>query len=76
MIDLKTLKNVRYSTLLDAETAFNNSGFSDWVWFEGFAEEDLVRYLYINSDDSKSLTDLVKEYLVKNEQNVSDYFKN
>lgn len=70
------MENVKFDTIKDAEIAFVNSGM-----YETFAEEsekhpmvdDIIEYLYRNSDNTCTMDDIVEQYLIENGHNVSDY---
>jgi len=64
---------IRFDTLEDARVWFENSGYLDWKFFNGFSEEKLVEFLYRNSDGVKTITDLMKEFLLLNGQDLNHY---
>ncbi|MHA6885745.1 hypothetical protein [Ralstonia pseudosolanacearum] len=51
-----------FATTADAETWFENSGFSNWEWFEGFDEHRLIEFLWRNSGDYTAQRDSSSEF--------------
>lgn len=60
-------------TLTDARTWFSNSGFFDMEWYEGFDEDELIKYAYNQSDGEKTQNEIVRDFLLLKKQNPSDY---
>ena len=64
---------VQYDTLQAAETAWINSGVHGWQWFEGFDSDNLVEYLYRQSDGIKTFDDLIRGFLTMQGENIEEY---
>ena len=63
-----------FSTLAEAYNWYMNSEFRHWHWFPGFAEEQLVQFLYCHSNGARSGEHLVMLFLQCQGQDVAKYF--
>lgn len=68
------MKNISIECLEDAKICFQNSGFLEWDWFEGFTEESFINAIYNHADEHETLESLTASYLRENNQNIADYF--
>lgn len=39
-----------FVSITNVGTWFDNSGFADWEWFDGFDSDDLIRYIWQRFD--------------------------
>lgn len=66
------METVKFNTITDARIAFENSGV--YEMFSGCEDDDIVRYLYRNSDGTTTMDDLIKQYIITTNRDVSEYF--
>lgn len=64
---------MRFDSINDASTWYTNSGYSDWEWFDGFDEDELVKFAYLNCDGYRTGNELVAAFLKRNAQDPADY---
>lgn len=46
---------MKINNLREAKETFEASGFYGWDWFDGYDEDELIEYIFRNSDDKKAL---------------------
>lgn len=63
-----------FTTINDVWTWYQNSGIVNWIWFDGFNEEDLIRFVWQRADSDDDVTDqLIREFLVEHGEDPADY---
>jgi len=65
--------NVKFETYRDAETWYQNSGVFGWEWFDGFREDDLIEFVFRNSNGKISTNQLIAQFLIARGQDLTDY---
>lgn len=67
-MNINEIKNLEH-----AEIWLNNSGFCEWHWFDGFEYNELVAYIYKNSNKYEDQDEMIASFLLSKNQDLSDY---
>jgi len=65
--------NINFETYSDAETWYQNSGVFGWQWFDEFCEDDLVEFVFRNSNGKTTTNELIAQFLTSRGQDMADY---
>jgi hypothetical protein len=71
---LKMSEIINLANYQEARDFYANSGLVDWEWFKEFDEEELINFLYRNSNGRKTFDYLLKEFLINKNEDTAGYF--